>query len=159
MSAPTVPVLLGVDVGTTEPKCWPPPPTASNRCRGRPHPWRNRTDGGAETDPNTMAADVFGLLARGADAAAEAAVDGPVQIVIGVIAGMAEAGALVDRTADRRTPSSPGSTHAVQTRSRSTPQHFRDEFPAAPDLPVSPLATFAKLLWLRPRAPTSPAAG
>ena len=45
-------------------------------------------------------------------------------------------------TAGRR----PGSTRAARTRSPGSTRAFRAEFPRRTGLPVSPLATFAKLL-------------
>ncbi len=143
-------LLLGVDVGTTETKA------VATSLDGRllaigsgPTPWDAHGSGGADIAPQAL---LDGVLAACSDAVENALghlPDEPSVHGVGVT-GMAEAGVLLDRH---------GRWAAVPIIAWFDPRggeeftaldpSFLETFPARAGLPVSPVATFAKLLWMR----------
>jgi sugar (pentulose or hexulose) kinase len=141
-------LFVGIDVGTTRVKA-----LAVDQ-RGdvcgeseRPTPWRHGRDGRAEIDPPVLSRLAYHV----ADRAAAGPLAGAGRRVAGIgVTGMAETGVLVD---GRDRPLGPAiAWHdprgEVDTIARELPA-----FETTTGLPLSPLPTLAKLLWLRRNRP------
>jgi sugar (pentulose or hexulose) kinase len=144
----TTQILLGVDVGTTDSKVLATTRTGTEVCLvSGPTPWVSRPGGLAETDAEALADTVIGLLDRAAAAAADRL--GAVDVVAIAVAGMAEVGVLVDAEGRAIHPAIAWFDPRGAAEMAATPEDFQREFPGRTGLPVSPLASIAKLLWLR----------
>ncbi|MCK6065847.1 MULTISPECIES: FGGY-family carbohydrate kinase [Microbacterium] len=139
--------VVGVDLGSTSIKLLVATPHGREvLVVSRRSPWINLDHGRAEM-PAERALSVVRELAHEADAALSR--DGAYRVAALGVSGMAEAGVLLDG-ADR--PAAPimawfdprGGAQILQT-----PAEFRAEFPGRTGLPVGPLATISKLLYLR----------
>ena len=143
----TTQILLGVDVGTTDSKVLATTRTGTEVCLvSGPTPWISRSGGLAETDAEALADTVIGLLDRAAAAAADRL--GAVDVAAIAVAGMAEVGVLVDAAGRPTHPAIAWFDPRGAAEIAATPEGFQREFPGRTGLPVSPLASIAKLLWL-----------
>jgi sugar (pentulose or hexulose) kinase len=134
----TEPCVVGIDVGSTYIKAvladLAGEEVATSR---RATPWRNLSHGRTEMPPEDLVGAVFSALDE---------LGKHQRAVVGIgVSGMAEAGILVDR-ADRLHGSviawfDPRGADELS----ELPADLRGEFPGRTGLPVSPLATFAKL--------------
>lgn len=141
-------VLLGVDVGTTDIKVLATTTTGDEICLDSvPTRWRGYSDGHTELAAADLADDVISLLATVAGAAADRL--GPVRIAGIGITGMAEAGVLRRTDGSHRHPIIAWFDPRGQREMAALPAALRAEFPGRTGLPVSALATIAKLLWMR----------
>ena len=144
------PLLLGIDVGTTDTKAVATTRTGRLLAIGTAATaWQTRDDGGAQIAPEAL---VAGVMAACADAVARALGHLPsTPVVAGVgITSIAEAGVLLDPAGrPTSTPIIAWFDPRGAAQVRALEPDFRDEFTARTGLPVSPVATFAKLLWLR----------
>lgn len=140
-------VVVGIDIGSTSIKMLVATPDGREQLVvSRRTPWDNLDHGQAEM-PASRVLDVIVELAAEADAALLR--DGSYRVHALGVSGMAEAGVLLDQN-DR--PAAPilawfdprGSEQILRT-----PTEFRDEFLGRTGLPVGPLATISKLLYLR----------
>ncbi|MET3808787.1 sugar (pentulose or hexulose) kinase [Nakamurella sp. UYEF19] len=141
-------IVLGVDVGTSDSKVLAT--TTEGEEIGSvstPTSWRNHGGTYTDTDPEALAAGVFALLEKAVQLATERI--GAVTVEAIAITGMAEAGVLLD---DAGTPLHPiiawfdprGGAEIL-----ALPAALIEEFCGRTGLPVSPLATVAKLAWMR----------
>jgi sugar (pentulose or hexulose) kinase len=148
MSQLTQPILLGVDIGTSNTKVLATTldgrelAEASTTTR-----WTSRRGGQSDTDPAGLADAAIALMAQVAAAAAETV--GSVQVAGAGFTGMAEAGVLL---ADDQLPVAPiiawfDPRGAAEIN--STPDDFRAQFTGRTGLPCNQMATLAKLLWVR----------
>ncbi len=143
-------LLLGVDVGTTETKA------VATSLDGRLlaigsglTPWEVHDSGGADIAPEALLDSVLAACADAVERSLGHLPDEPRVQGVGVT-GMAEAGVLLDRKgrwADLPVIAwfDPRGGEEFKALDRS----FLAAFPARAGLPVSSVATFAKLLWLR----------
>ncbi len=138
-------VDLGVDLGTTVTKV---SAVAVDGTHVLDHSvataWRESGEGRADRSPASVLEAVEHLLAEVADALAP----GTTIRSIG-FTSMAEAGVLLDPSGREQSPviawhDPRGSEHAA-----SLPERLATAFPSATGLPVSHVASFFKLLWLR----------
>jgi sugar (pentulose or hexulose) kinase len=143
-----VPVLLGVDVGTSDSK------VLVTTLQGQeitavstPTSWRNHGGTFTDTDPEMLAAGVFALLDRAATEAR--AKVGPVTVEAIAITGMAEAGVLLDESGTALYPILAWFDPRGGAEIRQLPAELLAEFCGRTGLPVSALATIAKLAWMR----------
>jgi sugar (pentulose or hexulose) kinase len=142
----TAPCAVGVDVGSTWVKALAIAPTGEHLATARrPTPWHTLPGGGTQTTAAELSRSVSGLLVE-----LDAELSGRPVASIG-ISGMAESGVLLDADGNEAAPVpawfDPRGGDLFQTQ----PGDLRAAFPAATGLPVSSLATFAKLLDLRSR--------
>lgn len=140
-------IVIGIDVGTTDTKALAATPEGQPLGIGRhPTPWHILGGGGAET---TAEALLNGAVSACLDAVNVATAQFGEVYVAGIgVTGMAESGVL------RRTDG--GTDHLViawydprgGAEAAALPASFTAAFPAQTGLPLSPLATFSKLLWM-----------
>ncbi len=147
------PILLGVDVGTSDSKVLATTVTGQEIISvSTPTSWRNHGGTMTDTDPQKLVEGVFALLERAVEAAAEQV--GAVSVGAIAITGMAEAGVLLDAgvpDADA-VPLYPiiawfdprGGSEIL-----ALPADLVAQFCGRTGLPVSPLATISKLAWMR----------
>lgn len=141
--------VAGIDVGSTSVKLLIA--TLSGRQRllvSRPTPWRGMPDGGAEMDGARLG-DLVRELAHAAED--DLRTEGPHSIVALGVSGMAEAGVVLDAADQPQAPVMAWFDPRGGVEMAATPDAFRAEFPGRTGLPVGPLATFSKLLYLRER--------
>jgi sugar (pentulose or hexulose) kinase len=141
-------LLLGIDVGTTYCKALVLDAEGEELGAARERtPW-TRVPTGAELDPRAIASTALAVASRAIGQA-------PAGVVAAVgIAGMAEAGVLLDR---RGEPTGPViAWHDVRgaDEARAVGDEIgRSRFAATTGLPASPLCSLAKLGWQRAHAP------
>ena len=147
----TTAIVLGVDVGTSDTKVLATTLTGVELgVVATKTQWRNRSDGGAQTDPDLLSGSVFGLLDQAVAQAVESpAVDGRIRVAAVSFTGMAEAGVLLDSAGRAAHPIIAWFDQRGRAEMASLPDDFRAEFPRRTGLPVSAMATLAKLLWMR----------
>ena len=144
----TTAILLGVDVGTSDSKV-----LATTRSGAEitsvstPTHWRNHGGAFTDTDPERLADGVFALLERAVAAATDLV--GPVTVSAIAITGMAEAGVLLDETGTPLYPILAWFDPRGGSQILELPQGLLAEFCGRTGLPVSSLATIAKLAWMR----------
>jgi sugar (pentulose or hexulose) kinase len=144
----TARILLGVDVGTSDSKVLATTGTGAEvGLISAPTPWTVRPGGIAEADADLLADTVIGLMDRATVAAAGRL--GRVEVAGVAITGMAEVGVLVDGAGRPVHPAIAWFDARGTAEMVATPAGFRAEFPGRTGLPVSSLASIAKLLWLR----------
>ncbi len=144
----TTTVLLGVDVGTTDIKVLATTADGEEICLDTaPTRWHSYPDGRTELAPDDLADEVIALLAAVASAAAERL--GPVRVAGIGITGMAEAGVLHRQDFSSCYPIIAWFDPRGHREMAALPAALRVEFPGRTGLPVSGLATIAKLLWMR----------
>ena len=134
---------IGIDIGSTWVKAvaCTPDGAVAHECR-RSTPWQAGRGGTAELSPIVLTGLVHDLL-DDLLAATDAPVDG-----IGV-SGMAEAGVLLAADGSAAAPIIAWFDPRGGAEMDATPDDFRQTFPGVTGLPVSPLASVAKLLHLR----------
>lgn len=138
--------VAGVDIGSTSIKLLIATPEGREvLVVSRRSPWTNLDHGRAEM-PADRVISVVRELAAEADAAL--AHDDRRVIAMGV-SGMAEAGVLLDGAGVAAAPVMAWFDPRGGEQILQTPQAFRDEFLGRTGLPVGPLATISKLLYLR----------
>lgn len=143
-------VLLGIDVGTTEIKAVATTPSGSLLAIGsQPTPWQTREGGGADISPQALVDGVLAACAAALERAFGHLPTAPAVIGLGVT-GMAEAGVLLDRQGrPADLPIIAWFDPRGGAEFAGLDPAFLETFPARTGLPVSPVATFAKLLWMR----------
>jgi len=141
--------VIGLDVGSTYLKALLLTADGAEVGEARRRtPWRSRPGGWTEMDASALLAEVVELLTELGELAAAAGVDA----VCGIgISGMAEAGALVDEDDHVDLPVVAWFDPRGEEEVAALDPQFRAEFPRRTGLPVSPLATFGKLLHARAR--------
>lgn len=136
--------VVGLDVGSTYLKAMLLTTDGEQVGEARRRtPWHNLPGGRTETTAAEVLTAVTDLLAE----LAELAGGGPVRAI--GITGMAEAGALVDDAGAVATPVVAWFDPRGEEEIARLDPRFRAEFPRRTGLPVSGLATFAKLLHFR----------
>lgn len=135
---------LGLDIGSTYLKALAVAPDGSTlRTERRRTPWRSLPKGHAEIDPRDLAREVTDLVRSTSSRLHGIRVTG-----IG-ISGMAEAGVLLDADDNAVKPIVAWFDPRGAEEIAALPAAVRDEFPGRTGLPVTALATVAKLLHLR----------
>ncbi len=146
--APHTPVLLGLDVGTSDSKVLVT--TAAGQeitAVSTPTSWRNHGGTYTDTDPDQLVAGVFALLDL---AVAEASAKvGPVSVRAIAVTGMAEAGVLLDESGTPAHPILAWFDPRGGAEIRQLPAELLTQFCGRTGLPISSLATIAKLAWMR----------
>ncbi len=154
----TRPVLVGVDVGTTDTKamltCTDGHTLAFAR---RATDWTTVAEGRQET---TGAAVVQGVLAVSADALAQLHCRSGEDVrVVGLgVAGLAESGVLLDEHGRETSPVIAWFDDRGNAELAAVDAGFLAEFPGRTGLPVGPQWTLPKLLWMRSAGLPVPAA-
>lgn len=147
------PVLLGIDVGTTETKAVATSPEGQVLAIGSgATPWRATPRGGAEIAPSALLDGVLAACANAVEQAVGHLPSMPTVRSVGVTS-IAESGVLLGpqgRPTD--TPIIAWFDPRGIEEFRALDRAFLDDFTAHTGLPVSPVSTFAKLLWLRAHA-------
>ena len=144
----TTTVLLGVDIGTSDSKVLVTTGSGeeilavSERTR-----WNVRPKAHTDTDPEALARAVFALMDRAVAAAAEQV--GPVRVAAVAFTGMAEAGVLLDPAGRPTHPIIAWFDPRGTAEVAALPADFRRDFPGRTGLPLTPMATLFKLLWMR----------
>jgi sugar (pentulose or hexulose) kinase len=148
MTGATMRILLGVDVGTTDSKVLVTTEAGAEvGLVADRTPWTVHPGGLTETDATLLADSVIGLMDRAVlDAAGRL---GAVEVAGVAVTGMAETGVLVDVRGEPTHPAIAWFDPRGADEIAATPATFRDEFPGRTGLPVSALASVAKMLWLR----------
>lgn len=144
---PAQDVVLGVDVGTTETKA--SVVTVDGRPLGvgrEPTPWTVRGDGGAEIAPQVLLDGVIAACMAALEQV-EGGADGVRTVGLG-ITGMAEAGVLLGGTRSGELPIIAWFDPRGRTEIEALDAGFAASFPAQTGLPLTPLPTFSKLLWM-----------
>jgi sugar (pentulose or hexulose) kinase len=135
---------IGLDIGSTWVKALAVAPDGSQLGSvRRPTPWRSVGDGGTEMQARDLVATMHELLAD-----LDARLEGRLVASIG-ISGMAEAGVLLDAAGAPAVPVPAWFDPRGALEFAAQPAELRAEFPCVTGLPVSALATFAKLLHHR----------
>jgi sugar (pentulose or hexulose) kinase len=136
---------IGIDIGSTWVKAvaCTPDGVVAHECR-RSTPWQAGRGGTAELSPTALTGLVHDLLDDLLDAT-DAPIDG-----IGV-SGMAEAGVLLAADGSAAAPIIAWFDPRGGAEMAATPDDFQQAFPGVTGLPVSPLASVAKLLHLQGR--------
>jgi sugar (pentulose or hexulose) kinase len=143
-----VPVLLGVDVGTSDSKVLVTTSAGAEITSvSTPTNWRNHGGTFTDTDPEQLACGVIELLGRAV--AAARAVVGPVTVSAIAVTGMAEAGVLLDENGHAVHPILAWFDPRGGAEIRQLPAELLAEFCGRTGLPISSLATIAKLAWMR----------
>ncbi len=143
-----VPVLLGVDVGTSDSKVLVTTATGQEIVSvSAPTRWRNHGGTLTDTDPEQLAGGVFALLARAVEDAIVKV--GPVTVSAIAVTGMAEAGVLLEETGRAVHPVLAWFDPRGGAEIRQLPAPLLAEFCGRTGLPISSLATIAKLAWMR----------
>jgi len=147
-SSPGSPILLGLDVGTTDSKVLATTVSGDEIIAvSAPTSWRNHGGAFTDTDPKQLVAGVFALLARAVEAAT--AQVGGVAVQAIAVTGMAEAGVLLDEAGQSVHPIIAWFDPRGGAEILALPAHVLAEFCGRTGLPISPLATIAKLAWMR----------
>ena len=137
---------LGIDVGTTDTKAVVTDERGRVLAVGRgPTRWEHGPDGVAQMAPDELLTGVIAAVAE----ALEACVD--VERVTGIgVTGMAEAGVLLSADGTVRSlPVIAWFDPRGEAEMAALDPELRAALPARTGLPASPLATFAKLAWMR----------
>lgn len=144
----TTPILLGVDVGTSDSKVLATAVTGEEiaAVSSATH-WRNHGGRFTDTDPEKLAAGVCALLGRAVSAAVDLV--GPVSVSAIAVTGMAEAGVLLDESGIAVHPIMAWFDPRGGDEIQLLPAPVLREFCGRTGLPVSALATVAKLAWMR----------
>ncbi len=143
-----VPVLLGVDVGTSHTKVLVATRTGDEIVAvATPTLWRHHNGKFTDIDPEDLLRSVLSLLAK-AVTAASGQVEAPVVAAIAVT-GMAEAGVLITESGQAIHPVIAWFDPRGEAEVRRLPAQLLAEFCGRTGLPVSSLATIAKLAWMR----------
>lgn len=138
-------VDLGFDLGTTVTKvCAVTPDGLPLLDRSAATAWREQGQGRLDRSPQSVLDAVEALLA---DTAAALGPDTPVRSV--GFTSMAEAGVLVDAAGRAQSPVIAWHDPRGSEQAAALPPTLAEDFPAYTGLPVSHIATFFKLLWLR----------
>ncbi len=141
-------VVLGVDVGTSDSKVLATTPTGTEIATvSAPTVWRNHSGTFTDMDPEVLVRGLFRLLERAVEEA-ELLV-GPVVVSAIAVTGMAEAGVLLDAQGVALHPIIAWFDPRGGAEMAAMPQQVLDEFCGRTGLPVSSLATIAKLAWMR----------
>ena len=144
----TTAVVLGLDVGSTNVKA-----LAATTAGDELHvasvatPWVSLPRGRTEMEAATLVEVVAGLLARCVREIEDE--HGPVRVTGIGVSGMAEAGVLLDTAGRVAAPAMAWFDPRGADEIAATPADFRAEFPRRTGLPVTALASVAKLLHLR----------
>lgn len=142
-------IVLGVDVGTTQTKALAT--TLDGRQVGvgaRATTWVTTADGGAHIDAGQLLAGTLtACLAAVDDAAATTAAT--VEVVGIAFTGMAEAGVLLGADGTIEHPVIAWFDARGDAQLTDLPPELTEAFAARTGLPVTPLPTFSKLLWMR----------
>ena len=137
---------VGVDVGSTWIKAIALAPDGEHLATARrPTPWHTPPGGGTETTADELSRSISALLVE-----LDAKLCGQPVTSIG-ISGMAESGVLLDAAGQAAAPVPAWFDPRGSDLFEAQPADLCAAFPAATGLPVSALATFAKLLHLRSR--------
>lgn len=148
MMATTTPIVLGIDVGTSDSKILATTPTGTEiGSVSAPTLWRNHGGTYTDTDPDVLITGIFGLLERAVDLAAQQL--GPVTVTAIAVTGMAEVGVLLDEEGVAQYPIIAWFDPRGGAEMLALPATLVEEFCGRTGLPVSPLATIAKLAWMR----------
>jgi sugar (pentulose or hexulose) kinase len=145
-------LVLGVDVGTTETKAVATTLEGRVLAIGRGvTPWDVREDGGAEVAPAVLLDGVLAACGQAVEqASAVPGVAGTLPVRAVGVTGMAEAGVLLDPTGrPSQLPIIAWFDPRGSAELAELDAGFAEGFPARTGLPLGPLATFAKLLWMR----------
>lgn len=147
-AATATPIVLGIDVGTSDSKVLATTPTGTEiGSVSAPTVWRNHGGTYTDTDSEVLMAGLFALLERAVQQAAERV--GPVSVSAIAVTGMAEAGVLLDEQGVALYPIIAWFDPRGGAEMLTLPAQVIDEFCGRTGLPVSPLATIAKLAWMR----------
>ncbi|MRX44088.1 FGGY-family carbohydrate kinase [Agromyces kandeliae] len=139
--------VVGVDMGSTSIKMLVATPDGRQvLVLSRRSPWTNLDHGRTEMPP-ARAIDVIRELAAEADA--ELGGDGAYRILSLGVSGMAEAGVLLDAEGRAEAPIMAWFDPRGAEQIERTPTEFREEFLGRTGLPVGPLASISKILYLR----------
>lgn len=139
--------VVGIDMGSTSIKMLVATPEGREKLVvSRRSPWTNLDHGQAEM-PAERVLGVVQDLAREADVSLSA--EGTYRIRALGISGMAEAGVLLDGDDVPAAPIMAWFDPRGGEQILRTPEEFRTEFLGRTGLPVGPLATISKLLYLR----------
>lgn len=140
-------VVVGIDIGSTSIKMLVATPEGREKLVvSRRTPWDNLDHGQAEM-PAGRVLDVIVALAAEADAALRR--DGTYRVHALAVSGMAEAGVVLDQNGLPTAPIFAWFDPRGGEQILRTPAEFRNEFLGRTGLPVGPLATISKLLYLR----------
>lgn len=143
-------VVVGIDVGTSATKILVFDRDGHELARVRtPSPW---FDPVGSSDGSLRAAAITSLV-KSIEDALDASSDGDREVrAVGVgIASVAESGVLVSPAGDDLTYVIPWYDQRGAEELDALPPELREEFGGVTGLPLSPLCTFAKLLWFRAR--------
>ncbi|MEV8026193.1 FGGY family carbohydrate kinase [Microbacterium sp. NPDC080220] len=139
--------VVGVDMGSTSIKMLVATPDGREvLVASRRSPWTNLEHGRTEM-PAARAVDTVLELAAEADAAL--AHHGPYRVRALGVSGMAEAGVLLDAAGAAAAPIMAWFDPRGGAEIAASPAAFRAEFPGRTGLPVGPLASISKLLYLQ----------
>ncbi len=140
----TAATAVGVDVGSTWVKAVVVAPSGELLATARrPTPWHTLPGGGTQTTASELSHSVAALLVE-----LDSELSGRPVASIG-ISGMAESGVLLDADGHDAAPVPAWFDPRGGDVIAAQPADLRAAFPAATGLPISALATFAKLLHLR----------
>ncbi|MCJ1707868.1 L-fuculokinase [Microbacterium sp. VKM Ac-2923] len=137
--------VVGIDMGSTSTKLLVATPDGHQvLVVSRPSPWTNLDHGRAEMPAERAIAVVRELAAE-----ADARLDDGYRVIALAVSGMAEAGVLLDAEGTALAPLMAWFDPRGAEQILATPAAFRAEFLGRTGLPVGPLASIAKLLYLR----------
>ena len=146
-------VVMGVDVGTSDSKVLTTTMTGAEiGAVSTPTIWRNHGGTFTDTDPGQLMTGLFELLQRAVDDAVGRI--GPVTVAAIAVTGMAEAGVLLDDHGQAEHPIIAWFDPRGGGEMLALPSAVLAEFCGRTGLPVSPLATIAKLAWMRSQGTT-----
>lgn len=147
LTGPT-PIVLGVDVGTSDTKVLATTIDGEEiGALSTPTSWRNHGGTMTDTDPRRLVDGVLALLERAVGVATQQV--GPVTVSAIAITGMAEAGVLLGSDGEPLYPIIAWFDPRGGPEMHSLPADLIEQFCGRTGLPVSPLATVAKLAWMR----------
>lgn len=139
--------VVGVDVGSTSVKMLAARPDGTDiTVVSRRTPWVSLDGGQAELDAATIIEIVLELC-RELDATL--AGRGHYRVAALGSSGMAEAGVVLDSDGAAQAPVMAWFDPRGAAEIQATPPEFREQFPGTTGLPVGPIASLAKLLYLR----------
>ncbi len=147
MTAAT-PILLGLDIGTSDSKVLATTTAGAEIASvSTPTVWRNHGGSFTDTDPQRLVTGILALLERAVAVTTERV--GPVSVSAIGVTGMAEAGVLLDDGGRPEHPIMAWFDPRGGAEIRQLPAPLIAEFCGRTGLPVSSLATIAKLAWMR----------
>ena len=142
----TTPVLLGIDIGTSETKVLVTSPDGSELAQtSTSTSWT--TGRHTETDPDALFAAVLMVVGRALELAEQRC--GAVQARAVGVTGFGESGVLLDRSRRPRFPIMAWFDPRGTAELPALPADVVAAFPGRTGLPVSSLPTAAKLAWMR----------